>query len=119
MPNVNKPASIVQKTTGTTTTPTTGNTTPTTGTVTIEITKFQFRKLFTTAERIIIDNLATNPAYSDSVKSVVATLLEDIRVSNVVILTSADVVNGVNYLASVGIITTARAKQILANQPPA
>ena len=83
----------------------------------LEITKYQFRKLFSISERIAIDNVqySTLPG---AVKATIATLEKDIEVSAVIDIHSADVIGGVNYLVSVGMITSARAARILANLPP-
>ena len=121
MPNINAPAKIVQK--GNVTlgnpTPTTPET-PTDGTTVtpIILTKFQFRQLFTTAEKVLIDNLAANDAYSSQVKAMINTFMEDLRQSGEVILTSQPVINGVTYLEAVGIIAAGRKERILANLPP-
>lgn len=121
MPNIHSPAIITQRanvTLGNATT--TSNTTPTTATTTtpVVITKFQFRQLFTVAERLLIDNIADNPAYSDTVKDMINTFMEDVRVSGEVILTSAAVIQGVTYLEIVGLIAVGRKERILANLPP-
>lgn len=119
MPNVNQKAAIVQKSVsaqvGTSSTPT--PTKPTTF-VPLELTKFQFRKLFTQAERVTVDNIQYNQNFSGIVKATIATFQKDMDVSNVVILNSPDVILGVNFLVTIGIISADRAKRILANQPP-
>lgn len=121
MPNIHAPANIVQKgniTIGNTI-PTSSNTTTGGTTVTpITITKFQFRQLFTTAEKVLIDNIATNDAFSAQVKAMINTFMEDLRQSGEVILNSQPVINGVGYLEAVGIIAAGRKERILANLPP-
>lgn len=119
MPNVNQKAIVVQKQApvqigASTPTP---PTTPTTF-VPLELTKFQFRKLFTQAERVTVDNIQYNQNFSGIVKATIATFQKDMDVSNVVILNSPDVILGVNFLVTIGIISADRAKRILANQPP-
>lgn len=82
------------------------------------LTKFQFRKLFTMAERIAIDNIQYNPSAPGSVKAVVNTMQIDLNVSGEVDLHLKDTNDGIRYLAAVGLLTPARATRILANLPP-
>ena len=82
------------------------------------LTKFQFRKLFTLAERMKIDNLQYSSSTPATVKAAVATMQMDLNVSGEVDLHLPDTISGVRYLASVGLITTARADRILANLAP-
>lgn len=84
----------------------------------LEITKFQFRKLFTLAERIVIDNAQYNPAFTGSVKAAIATMQKDMEVSTLVDLYLPDTIAGVNYLVSVGVLNAVRAERILSNLPP-
>lgn len=118
MPNLNQKAAIVQKQVQVGTAPVAPVVTNPGTFVPIEITKFQFRKLFTQAERVTIDNIQYNQNFSGTVKAIIATSQKDMEVSNVVVLNSPDVIAGVNFLASIGIITADRAKRILANQQP-
>jgi len=123
MPTTKTPSAIVQgpgHTLGNTA-PTTGTTTPGTGTGTpsgVVLTKFQFRKLFTMPERTLIDNLQYNTGFSGTVKAVVNTIMTDLNVSGEVNLQLADVIAGLGYLQSVGILTAARVARILSNQSP-
>ena len=82
------------------------------------ITKFQFRKLFTTAERMAVDNIQWNPNFSSSVKAAVATMAKDLEVSSEVDLHLTDVIQGVTFLMQIGILTPVRKARILANLPP-
>lgn len=121
MPNIHAPANIKQKGNVTigNTIPTSSNTNTGGTTVTpITLTKFQFRQLFTTAEKVLIDNIAANDAYSAQVKAMINTFMEDLRQSGEVILNSQPVINGVTYLEAVGIIAAGRKERILANLPP-
>jgi hypothetical protein len=119
MPNVNQKAAIIQKQVQVGSVPQNPSTpNPSTPVAPVEITKFQFRKLFTQSERVTIDNIQYNQNFSGTVKAVIATSQKDMEVSNVVVLNSADVIAGVQFLASIGIITPERATRILANQPP-
>ena len=82
------------------------------------LTKFQFRKLFTLAERTLIDNIQYNPDYSASVKAVVNTINKDLEVSAEVDLHLVDVIQGVTFIKQIGILTPVRAARILANLEP-
>ena len=82
------------------------------------ITKFQFRKLFTQAERVLIDNIQYNSYFSGSVKAAVATMQKDLEVSAEVDLHLVDVIQGVTFLRQIGILTQVREARILANLPP-
>lgn len=125
MPNTLTPSAIVQKGAVTIGAPSvvvqqqvaasTPSTTPVTS---LEITKFQFRKLFTFNERLAVDNIQYNTALSGSIKAAVSTMQKDVDVSATVNLHMADTIAGVNFLASIGILTPARAARILANLPP-
>ena len=81
------------------------------------LTKYQFRKLFTFAERISIDNFAANPGISAQNKAVLSTIMKDLEVSGEVQLDNPDVAAGVQFLETVGLLGTGRAAQILANTP--
>jgi hypothetical protein len=82
------------------------------------VTKYQFRKLFTVAERIALDNYATNASLSDQNKATLNTIMTDLSESGVVELDNPDVINGVNFIASIRLITSDRPARILANLPP-
>jgi hypothetical protein len=89
--------------------------TPTTPLV---LTKYQFRKLFTLAERTAIDNIQYNAAFSGSIKAAVTTLQKDLEVSGEVNLHLADTIAGVKFLESVGLVGPGRGNRILSNLPP-
>lgn len=129
MPTTQTPSSLVQASTktlgGSSTTTIAANTTsptlPTTvvtDTTPLIITKFQFRKLFTIEERTLIDNIQYNTNFSGSVKAVVNTLMRDLEVSGEVNLHLPEVIQGVNFLKQIGILSTVRAARILANLQP-
>jgi hypothetical protein len=82
------------------------------------LTKFQFRKLFTLAERMAIDNIQYSGSTPASVKAAVNTMQLDLQVSGEVDLHLKDTNDGVRFLASVGLITVPRAIRILQNLPP-
>ena len=129
MPTTQTPSSLVQASTktlgGSSSTELAGNATNPTipgATVTdptpLILTKFQFRKLFTLEERTLIDNIQYNTNFSGSVKAVVNTMTRDLEVSGEVDLHLLDVIQGVQFLKQIGILTAARATRILANQQP-
>jgi hypothetical protein len=93
----------------------TGSTTPTTPLI---LTKFQFRKLFTTSERMAIDNAKDNPNLSSAIKNAVFTLQKDLEVSAEVDLHLKDTIDGVHFLVNAGLVTAPRAARILANLMP-
>jgi len=82
------------------------------------ITRYEFRKLFTLAERIAVDNVQTNTSIAANYKQMLLTMAKDMELSSDVELYNPDVAAGVNLLESIGIIAVGRAAQILANQPP-
>lgn len=127
MPNSSTPSTIIQKA------PTTvGSTSPfpvgapapaplpveVVDSTPLILTKFQFRKLFTTAERMTIDNIQWSGSFSASVKAAVATMTKDLDASGEVNLHLADVIQGVTFLYQIGILTSVRRARILANLPP-
>lgn len=129
MPTTQTPTSLVQASTktlgGSSSTELAGNATnPTLPGATVSdstpliLTKFQFRKLFTLEERTLIDNIQYNTNFSGSVKAVVNTMMRDLEVSGEVDLHLLDVIQGVQFLKQIGILTAVRATRILANLPP-
>jgi hypothetical protein len=84
----------------------------------VKVTKFQFRQLFTTIERIACDNAPSNVALPATARAAMVTLLKDLEVSGEVDLSLPQVITGVHFLATLGLITETRATQILANQAP-
>jgi hypothetical protein len=92
-------------------------TTPTTASTARQVTKFEFRQLFTLAERIQIDNAGSNMSLTPQARGAVVTLLKDLEVSGVVDLDLPQLVRGVQFLVTIGLLTANRAAQILANHP--
>lgn len=85
----------------------------------IVLTKYQFRKLFTLQERIIIDSAHLNTNIAPEYRAALLTMTKDLDLSNEVFLTTnPDVATGVNMLEQLGLIAPGRSAQILANQPP-
>lgn len=82
------------------------------------LTKYQFRKLFSFNERLAIDNFASNPNISAQNKAVLSTILKDLELSGEVQLDNPDVAQGIQFLEAVGLVQVGRAAQILANTPP-
>lgn len=83
----------------------------------INLTKFEFRSLFTHAERMSVD--AFNISFESSVsltgeqKATIRTNLEDFRVAEDVSLTSAATIAGVQLYETLGLIAPGRAAEIL------
>ena len=84
----------------------------------IEITKYEFRKLFTLAERIAIDSAPTNLAIPANYRAMLVTMNKDMELSSMVILTNPDVAAGVGFLEQLGLIAPGRKDEILSNTPP-
>lgn len=83
-----------------------------------EVTKYQFRKLYTLTERVNIDNVAQNPAIPAQYKAILATIQKDLEVSAIVQLWNPDVAAGVRLCETLGLLGPGRANQILSNIPP-
>ena len=89
------------------------------GTTGIELTKYEFRKLFTFAERVAIDSSPTNTAIPAQYRAMISTFMKDLEMSGVVFLTTnPDLPAGLGLLEQLGLIGTGRAAQILTNQAP-
>lgn len=86
--------------------------------VTEGLTKYQFRKLFTLNERVLIDNAQQNPNISANNKAILATIMKDLEVSGAVYLNNPDTIQGVMFLEQIGLIAQGRSAQILANVAP-
>ena len=85
---------------------------------TLELTKYQFRQLFTLEERVAVDNYASNNAIPANYKAILFTMVKDLDLSEVVHLDNPQVAAGVNMLAQLGLITAPRATAILSNTKP-
>lgn len=83
-----------------------------------EITKYEFRKLFTFAERLAIDSAPTSTTISAANIATLNTMNKDMELSGSVVLSNPDTIAGVNFLASLGLIASTRVSQILSNTPP-
>jgi hypothetical protein len=73
--------------------------------------------LFTLAERIQIDNASSNMSLTPQARAAVVTLLKDLEVSGTVDLDLPQVVTGLRFLVTIGLLTANRSAQILANHP--
>ena len=76
-------------------------------------TKFQFRSRFTLQELVGIDNAGANPTLTPEQKEILNTIGKNFEVAADVDLTHPQTIQGVEYLASVGLLTQERATQIL------
>jgi hypothetical protein len=88
------------------------------GVAKIEITKYEFRKLFTLAERIAIDSAPSNTAIPANYRAMLITMNKDMELSQSVFLTNPDVAAGVGFLETLGLIAPGRAAEVLSNTPP-
>lgn len=84
----------------------------------IQLTKYEFRKLFSLMERVAIDNAPTNPAIPLQYRMMLVTMQKDLELSGVVELDNPDVAAGMGMLEQLGLIAHGRGAQILANMPP-
>lgn len=84
-----------------------------------KITKFAFRNRFTTSEKIALELASLDVPTADiSQRQVAATLrvfLKDLDNASCVILTRDDIIQGVQMLVQLSILTADRANQILTN----
>ena len=85
----------------------------------VALTRYEFRKLFTFAERVAIDSSPTNTAIPANYRAMILTLLKDLELSGEVQLWNPDVQQGIGLLEQIGLIDAGRAAQILSNIPPA
>lgn len=76
-------------------------------------TKFGFRSRFTLLELVGIDNFAASTTLTADQKANLTTIEKNFDSADEIDLTNPATIQGVNYLASAGLITTTRATQIL------
>jgi hypothetical protein len=81
--------------------------------VAAQLSKFAFRSLFTLVELVGIDNYASSATLTTAQKGVITTILANFAAAEDISLSDPATEAGVNYLASAGLLTTARAEQIL------
>ena len=84
----------------------------------IALTRYEFRKLFTFAERVAIDSSPNNTAIPANYRAMLLTLLKDLELSGEVQLWNPDVQAGIGLLEQLGLIGPGRSAQIIANIPP-
>jgi hypothetical protein len=82
------------------------------------LTKLQFRRLFTLAERVAIDDFAASTTLTAEQKAGVRTLQTDLSIASEVWLDDPLTVAGVQMLEEYGLISAGRATQILKNTAP-
>jgi hypothetical protein len=76
-------------------------------------TQFQFRSLFTLSELIACDNFASSSTLTQEQKSTLNTIIQNFSCAQSIDVKNQSTIYGVQYLASVGLLTTDRAVQIL------
>lgn len=84
---------------------------------TLELTKYQFRQLFTLNERVAVDAAPTNEAIPAQYRAILFTMIKDLDLSEAVHLDNPQVSAGIGLLVQLGLLTAPRAAQILANTP--
>jgi hypothetical protein len=85
---------------------------------TLELTKYEFRKLFTLTEKVAIDNFQSNGAIPANYKAILFSVMKDLELSQVIHLDNPDVISGVGLLVTLGLLTAPRAAAILSNTAP-
>jgi hypothetical protein len=78
------------------------------------LTKLAFRRRFTLEERIACDSAPENESLPASARAALKTMATDLALAEEVSLDDPDVVAGIGLLAQLGLITQARAQEILA-----
>jgi hypothetical protein len=76
-------------------------------------TKFGFRSRFTSDELLAVDNFANNSTLTAEQKAALTTITKNFDAAQNIDLTNAATIQGVDYLATAGLITADRANQIL------
>ena len=74
----------------------------------LRLTRYEFRSRFTAAEKV---------AMYDSTDTMVRVFLDDVQAAESINVTDQDTVDGVAYLASLGLIAAGRDDEILAGIP--
>ena len=74
----------------------------------VRLTRYEFRSRFTAAEKV---------AMYDSTDTMIRVFLDDIQAAENINVSEQDTIDGVNYLASNGLIAAGRASEILAPIP--
>jgi hypothetical protein len=84
----------------------------------VTLTKLEFRRLFTLAERSGIDDYAVSATLTDAQKAMTRTLQYDLSIASEVVLDDPLTATGVRMLEQYGLIAAGRATQILTNTAP-
>jgi len=82
------------------------------------ISQFEFRNLFTFEEKVKVDNFSTDSSVSESSKKILNSILKSLDSASFVDLELDQVIDGLNFLMTVGYLTAARVAQILAKEKP-
>ena len=75
--------------------------------------KLEFRRLFTLQERMTLDSASDNQNLPAEVRAAMKTLMTDLSLAEEVDLDNPDTIYGLNFIASVGLVTPERIAQIL------
>ena len=75
--------------------------------------RMEFRKLFTLAELLVIDNCEFSDSLTIEQKSIMATIKKNLEMVERIKLSDNDTVFGIDYLVSLGLLTQERANDIL------
>ena len=82
-------------------------------------TQFGFRSLFGLTELVAIDNCQASTTLTTDQKAVLYTIIKNFEAASEINVKNPATIQGIDYLANVGLITVARATQILAGGAPA
>ena len=77
------------------------------------LTRLEFRRRFTLAERVAVDDAPNNAALPAQARAAARTLLTDLSLAEEIDLDDPDVAAGLQFLASLGLIAPERVAQIL------
>lgn len=86
---------------------------------TMELSKYQFRQLFTMNEKVAIDCAQSNVNIPQNYKNILTVVMKDLELSDAVHLDNPAVAAGVAFLAQLGLIATGRVAEIMSNTPHA
>jgi hypothetical protein len=75
--------------------------------------RLEFRRLFTALERISIDNAPESLLLPLEARAAMRTMLSDLSVAEQVHLDDPDIISGVTFIASLGLIAQTRVAEIL------
>jgi hypothetical protein len=75
--------------------------------------RLEFRRLFTLPERMALDSAPDNQNLPAEARAAMKTLLTDLALAEEIDLDNADTVYGLNFIATVGLVTPERIAAIL------